>query len=155
MNWNPLTQTREMLRFMLEARTVFAAIVGISWFWFYGALFLSQFPGFAAVHLGGDERAVTLLLALFSVGIGAGSLLCGRLSRRRVDPRRDAGGDRAEHCSRSTSWWASPAGGGLGTRPGAGVLFAVPRCRRVVFDLAGLEVIGAQRVLRSLSLYAP
>ena len=39
-----MTQTREMLRFMLEARTVFAAIVGISWFWFYGALFLSQFP---------------------------------------------------------------------------------------------------------------
>ena len=60
-------------------------MLGISWFWFYGATFLAQFPGFARDFLGGDERVVTFLLALFSVGIGTGSLLCERLSGRKVE----------------------------------------------------------------------
>ena len=60
-------------------------MLGISWFWFYGATFLAQFPGFARDFLGGDEHVVTLLLALFSVGIGVGSLLCERLSGRKVE----------------------------------------------------------------------
>ena len=60
-------------------------MLGISWFWFYGAMFLAQFPGFAQDVLGGDEHVVTLLLALFSVGIGIGSLLCERLSGRKVE----------------------------------------------------------------------
>ena len=60
-------------------------MLGISWFWFYGAIFLAQFPGFSKDVLGGDEHVVTLLLALFSVGIGVGSLLCERLSGRKVE----------------------------------------------------------------------
>ena len=60
-------------------------MLGISWFWFYGAMFLAQFAGFARDTLGGDEHVVTLLLALFSVGIGVGSLLCERLSGRKVE----------------------------------------------------------------------
>ena len=60
-------------------------MLGISWFWFYGATFLAQFPGFARDILGGDEHVVTFLLALFSVGIGVGSLLCERLSGRKVE----------------------------------------------------------------------
>ena len=60
-------------------------MLGISWFWFYGATFLAQFAGFARDVLGGDEHVVTLLLALFSVGIGVGSLLCERLSGRKVE----------------------------------------------------------------------
>ena len=60
-------------------------MLGISWFWFYGAMFLAQFAGFARDTLGGNEHVVTLLLALFSIGIGIGSLLCERLSGRRVE----------------------------------------------------------------------
>ena len=60
-------------------------MLGISWFWFYGAIFLAQFPTFTQDVLGGDEHVVTLLLALFSVGIGVGSLLCERLSGRKVE----------------------------------------------------------------------
>ena len=61
------------------------SMLGISWFWFYGAIFLAQFAGFARDILGGDEHVVTFLLALFSVGIGVGSLLCERLSGRKVE----------------------------------------------------------------------
>jgi 1-acyl-sn-glycerol-3-phosphate acyltransferase len=60
-------------------------MLGISWFWFYGATFLAQFTGFSRDILGGNEHVVTFLLALFSIGIGIGSLLCERLSGRRVE----------------------------------------------------------------------
>jgi 1-acyl-sn-glycerol-3-phosphate acyltransferase len=84
-NWNPLTETWANLRFLPTNRTVFLSIVGVSWFWFYGALFLSQFPSYGRDILGGNEYVVTLLLALFSVGIGAGSLLCESLSGRKIE----------------------------------------------------------------------
>lgn len=84
-NWNPLSETWRNLAFTRENRTVFLATLGISWFWLYGALFLSQFPGYAKDVLGGNEATVTLLLAVFSVGIGVGSLLCERLSGKHVE----------------------------------------------------------------------
>ncbi len=85
LNWNPFTETWKNLRFAYTNRIVWLSMLGISWFWFYGATFLTQFPNFAKNILGGDEHVVTLLLALFSVGIGTGSLLCERLSGRKVE----------------------------------------------------------------------
>jgi len=84
-NWNPLTETLRNLRFMRTNRTVFLSVMGISWFWLYGAAFLSQMPTYASQVLGGDPSVATLLLTLFSVGIGAGSLLCERLSGHKVE----------------------------------------------------------------------
>ncbi|HEX8986621.1 MAG TPA: MFS transporter [Rhodocyclaceae bacterium] len=84
-NPNPLTETWRNVRFAQENRTVFLSIMGISWFWLYGALFLAQFPAYAKNVLGGAEAVVTVLLAVFSVGIGIGSLLCERLSARHVE----------------------------------------------------------------------
>lgn len=66
-------------------RSVFLAILAISWFWLYGALFLTQIPAYTRLVLGGDESMVTLLLATFCVGIGSGSLFCERLSRHRIE----------------------------------------------------------------------
>ncbi len=84
-NWNPITETWRSLRFASGERVVWLSMLGISWFWFYGATFLTQLPNFAKNVLGGDEHVVTLLLAVFSVGIGVGSLLCERLSGRKVE----------------------------------------------------------------------
>ena len=84
-NPNPLTETWRNIGFARENRTVFLSILGISWFWLYGALFLAQIPAYGKNVLGGGESAVTLLLAVFTVGIGAGSLLCERMSARRVE----------------------------------------------------------------------
>jgi len=84
-NWNPFTETAKNLRFAYGNRVVWLSMLGISWFWFYGATFLTQFPNFAKNVLGGDEHVVTLLLAVFSVGIGIGSLLCERLSGHKVE----------------------------------------------------------------------
>jgi len=84
-NWNPFSETWKNLRIAHGSQVVWQSMLGISWFWFYGAVFLAQFAGFARDTLGGNEHVVTLLLALFSVGIGIGSLLCERLSGRRVE----------------------------------------------------------------------
>ncbi len=84
-NWNPITETWKNLAFARENRVVWRSMLGISWFWFYGAIFLAQFAGFSRDVLGGDETVVTALLALFSIGIGVGSLMCERMSGRKVE----------------------------------------------------------------------
>lgn len=84
-NWNPLTETWRNLKFMQTNRTVFLSALGISWFWLYGATFLSQLPNYTKIYLGGNEQVVTLLLTIFSLGIGLGSLLCERLSGHKVE----------------------------------------------------------------------
>ena len=84
-NWNPVTETWRNLRFAKGNRTVWLALLGISWFWFFGATLLAQFPTFARDTLGGDESVFILLLTGFSLGIGLGSLLCERLSGHQVE----------------------------------------------------------------------
>ena len=84
-NWNPLTETWRIIQFTRRNRTVFLSVIGISWFWFFGAIYLAQIPNFTRSVLGGSEQVVTLLLTLFSVGVGLGALLCERLSGRRVE----------------------------------------------------------------------
>ncbi|MBI5898066.1 MAG: MFS transporter [Rhodocyclales bacterium] len=82
---NPLTETWRNINFARENQTVFLSIMGISWFWLFGALFLAQFPAYTKNVLGGSETAVTLLLATFTFGIGVGSLLCEKLSAKRIE----------------------------------------------------------------------
>src|SRR6185312_3380136 len=63
------------------------SILGASWFWLVGAVFLSQLPSFAKETLGADSDVVTLFLAAFSIGVGVGSVLCGRLMHGEVSAR--------------------------------------------------------------------
>jgi 1-acyl-sn-glycerol-3-phosphate acyltransferase len=84
-NWNPFTETWRNLRIATLDRTVFHSLLGISWLWFFGSIFLTSFTPFARMVLGGDENVVTLLLATFSFGIGLGALACERLSGRKVE----------------------------------------------------------------------
>jgi 1-acyl-sn-glycerol-3-phosphate acyltransferase len=84
-NWNPVTETLRNLKLAHENIVVFRSLLGISWMWFFGAVFLSQFPSFAKEVLHGDERVASLLLVVFSIGIGIGSLLCEMLSKRHVE----------------------------------------------------------------------
>jgi 1-acyl-sn-glycerol-3-phosphate acyltransferase len=84
-NWNPLSETWINLRLARGNRSVFLSMLGISWLWFFGATFLTSFSPFAKDVLGGNEAVVTLLLGVFSLGIGAGSLLCERLSGHKVE----------------------------------------------------------------------
>jgi len=84
-NWNAVSETWRNLRLAHADLVVFRSLLGISWMWFFGAVFLSQFPAFAKQVLHGDEHVASLLLVVFSIGIGIGSLLCEVLSKRHVE----------------------------------------------------------------------
>jgi 1-acyl-sn-glycerol-3-phosphate acyltransferase len=84
-NWNPVSETWRNLKLAHGNPVVFRSLLGISWMWFFGAAFLSSFPAFAKQVLHGDEQVASLLLVVFSLGIGTGSLLCETLSRRHVE----------------------------------------------------------------------
>ncbi len=84
-NWNPVTETWRNLMLARQNPIVFRSLLGISWMWFFGAVFLAQFPSFAKEVLHGDEHVASMLLVVFSIGIGTGSLLCEVLSKRHVE----------------------------------------------------------------------
>lgn len=84
-NWNPFTETWRNLRLAHGNVVVFRSLLGISWMWFFGAVFLSMFPAFARDVLHGNEQVASLLLVVFSIGIGIGALLCEVLSKRHVE----------------------------------------------------------------------
>ena len=84
-NWNPVSETWRNLKLAHGNLVVFRSLLGISWMWFFGAVFLSQFPSLAKEVLHGNEQVASLLLVVFSIGIGTGSLLCEVLSRRHVE----------------------------------------------------------------------
>ena len=84
-SFNIPRQTLNIMRDARENHTVFYAVMGVSWFWFIGITYVTQLPNYVRYQLGGNEQVYVLLLAMFSVGIGAGSFLCEKLSGRRVE----------------------------------------------------------------------
>ena len=84
-NWNPISETWANLKIANRNRAVFLSMIGISWLWFFGSIFLTSFTGFAKEVLSGNEQVVTLLLATFSVGIGLGSILCEKMSGHKIE----------------------------------------------------------------------
>lgn len=83
--WQPIQQTKKTIAIAKADRTIFQALMAISWFWFLGAAYLTQFPNFTKLHLNGSESAVSFLLTLFSIGIAIGSLACDKLSNHRIE----------------------------------------------------------------------
>ena len=140
-NWNPLLETWRIFKFTRQNRTVFLSILGISWFWFYGFLFLSQFPAFARDVLGGSEHVVTLLLAVFSIGIGAGSLACERMSGHKVEIGLVPFGSIGLTLFAADLFFATPAQATL-QNLSVPQFMAQPGSLRVLFDLAMIGVFG-------------
>jgi 1-acyl-sn-glycerol-3-phosphate acyltransferase len=84
-NWNPFSETARVLAITRADRAVFNAVLGISWFWFFGTVLIAQLPIYTRETLGGDGSVNTLVLTLFSIGTGVGALLCEKMSGRRVE----------------------------------------------------------------------
>ncbi len=82
---NPIRPTIETYRLTRKIYSVFLAVLGASWFWFYGTVVLSVLPTYGHDVLDVSEKVVTFFLALFCVGIAAGSLLCEVLSGRKLE----------------------------------------------------------------------
>ncbi|HEV8077261.1 MAG TPA: MFS transporter, partial [Marinobacter sp.] len=148
MRWQPLRESWRLMAVAAEQRPVLLAILAISWFWFLGAAYLTQFPNFARLHLQGDETVVTLLLSLFIVGIASGSVLCERLTHHSVSLAPVPWGVMGltlpgidlffalPACTVPTTWW---------------VLLSQPEYWRLLVDLV---LIGAAGGLFIVPLYA-
>ncbi|MBP6898840.1 MAG: MFS transporter [Burkholderiaceae bacterium] len=153
-NWNPVSETLANLRLARAHPTVFRSLLGISWLWFFGAVLLSQFPAFARQVLHGDERVASLLLAVFSIGIACGSLLCERLARRHVEIGLVPLGAIGMSLFAADLYLATrglpPAAAGEPLR-GLAAFLALPAHWRVLADLA---LLSAAAGLFSVPMYA-
>jgi len=149
-NWNPVSETVRNLKLAHGNLVVFRSLLGISWMWFFGAVFLSQFPSFAKEVLHGNEQVASLLLVVFSVGIGTGSLLCEVLSRRHVEIGLVPLGAIGMSVFAVDLYFAS-----RGLPPAAGLtlgqFLAAPAHWRVMADLALLSLFAG---LYSVPMYA-
>ncbi len=130
---------------------VFTAILGISWFWFFGALLLTQIPNFTRLHLGGNETIVVLLLTTFSLGIGGGALLAARLSMGRVEPGLVPMGALGMSLFGLDLGLATPTAMAEGTLLGFSIFLSQPAYWRVLLDLGLLSLSGG---LYIVPLYA-
>lgn len=84
-NLNPFSETWHNLAIAREHLVVFRSVLGISWMWFVGSVLMSQFPVIAKDVLHGNTQVASLLLTVFALGIGIGSLLCEVLSHKQVE----------------------------------------------------------------------
>ena len=149
-NWNPVLETWRNLKLASANVVVFRSMLGISWMWFFGAVFLSQFPSFAKEVMHGDERVASLLLVVFSIGIATGSLLCEMLSKRHVEIGLVPLGAIGMSVFAVDLYFAS-----RGLPPsqvfGVGAFMAQPAHWRVLIDLALLSLFAG---LYSVPMYA-
>ncbi len=149
-NWNPVTETWRNLKLANQNIVVFRSMLGISWMWFFGATFLSQFPSFAKEVMHGNEQVASLLLVVFSIGIATGSLLCEVLSKRHVEIGLVPLGAIGMSVFAIDLYFASR---GLGTSPvmSLNVFIVQPAHWRVMADLALLSLFAG---LYSVPMYA-
>ena len=84
-DFNIIRSTHRIIASVIQEKDVFLSILGVSWFWFVGATFLSQFPSYTKDVLQANEQVATLFLTVFSIGVGLGSLLCNTLLKGEID----------------------------------------------------------------------
>jgi acyl-[acyl-carrier-protein]-phospholipid O-acyltransferase/long-chain-fatty-acid--[acyl-carrier-protein] ligase len=152
-NPNILAETLSVADYVLKRRELRLAIIAISWFWLVGAVFLAQFPIFAKTTLGADNDVQTLFLATFSVGIGAGAVLCGRLLRGEVSARLTPVGAVGMTLFTVDLYFASfhAAGGRSDALIGIGQFLSHAANWRICVDLLGIALSGG---LFTVPLYA-
>ena len=148
---NPAAETLANLRFLVSDRTVFLACLGVSWFWFFGAIYLTQLPNYTRLTLGGNEQVVTMLLTLFSVGVGVGSLACERLSDGKVEIGLVPLGSIGLTIFAIDLFFAANGSAEGSVLIGAAAFLEQPQAWRVIFDVVLLGFFGG---LYIVPLYA-
>jgi MFS family permease len=149
-NWNAVKETWRIIGFAREDRSVFLAVIGISWFWFYGSVVTLQVPAYTLDVLNGNEEITTTLLVAFAVGVGIGALLCERLSAHRIELGLVPLGALGLTITAVDLYFAQPTMNAVPVDT-LGALMSRPGSIRVLADLALLGAFGG---LYSVPLYA-
>ncbi|WP_140725557.1 MULTISPECIES: MFS transporter [Gammaproteobacteria] len=137
--WNPLPESLAIMRLTRRTPAVRNAILGVSWFWFIGTVLTAQLPSYAEINLGGHQELYVFALALFSIGTGAGSLLCEKLSGRTVEIGLVPLGAFGISAFLLDLYFARP-GHALLAGLDIGQFLRQPGSGRIVFDLVGIGV---------------
>jgi len=140
-NWNPLSESWRILRNLASQRTLLNSVLGLSWFWFFGAIILVQIPSYTINVLGGAAEITAGLLLTFIIGISTGSLLCHKLSGDEIEIGLVPLGSIGMTLFAVDLYFASP------TMPlGDGVLLgqflSTPAVWRILFDMVMLGIFG-------------
>jgi acyl-[acyl-carrier-protein]-phospholipid O-acyltransferase/long-chain-fatty-acid--[acyl-carrier-protein] ligase len=86
LDFNPFTETGKVIAYTFKrGRDIVLSILGISWFFFMGGMFMAQLPNFVRDTLQAGPHTLAVLLVLFSVGIAFGGLLNNRLLRGKIE----------------------------------------------------------------------
>lgn len=153
-NWNPVTETWAIFKLIRINRTVWLSVLGVSWFYFYGFTYLTQLPSYTKEILSADKEVVTLLLTLFSLGIGGGSLLCERLSGRTVELGLVPFGAFGLSAFALDLYWAAPELPSTSALLGLPAFLAQPGTWRILLDIvliglfAGFYVVPLQALIQ-------
>lgn len=152
-NPNPLSETWRNLAIARQTRSVFLSMLGISWLWFFGAVFLTQFAPFAKDVLHANAQVVTLLLAVFSIGIASGSLLCEKMSGHAVEIGLVPFGSIGMTLFGLDLWWSSTSVQAVAPATVHTIATFLQQASnwRVLVDLFGMAVFAG---LYSVPLYA-
>lgn len=139
-NWNVFSETVRNLKYLNENNVVLNSVLGIAWFWFFGATFLVQIPSYSQNVLGGDQNLMSGLLALFIIGISTGSLLCEKLSGNQVEIGLVPFGAIGLTIFGLDLFFASPATPGVGVTIGA--FLSDGANWRIILDLLLIGIFG-------------
>lgn len=85
LNYDPISEIKNMIVIAKQSDSIYLSIVGISWAWFLGAIVLAQLPTFAKHTLHADEYVVTLFLAIFTLSISVGSYVSDKISDSSIE----------------------------------------------------------------------
>lgn len=148
---NLFRSTWRLITYPVPNRPVFMSIIGISWFWFLGSVFLAQFPSFAKDIVGGDEQVSTLFLVVFTVGIGFGATFCNKLLGGRVSGKYVPGSLIAISVFIVMLYLVSPSQASGGALSGVGAFLSSGRSWLIILSMF---LIAASGGLYSIPMYA-
>lgn len=148
---NLFRSTWRLITYPVPNRPVFMSIIGISWFWFLGSVFLAQFPSFAKDIVGGDEQVSTLFLVVFTVGIGFGATFCNKLLGGRVSGKYVPGSLIAISVFIVMLYFVSPSQAAGGALSGVGAFLSSGRSWLIILSMF---LIAASGGLYSIPMYA-
>lgn len=148
---NLFRSTWRLITYPVPNRPVFMSIIGISWFWFLGSVFLAQFPSFAKDIVGGDEQVSTLFLVVFTVGIGFGATFCNKLLGGRVSGKYVPGSLIAISVFIVMLYLVSPSQAAGGALSGVGAFLSSGRSWLIILSMF---LIAASGGLYSIPMYA-
>lgn len=140
-DWNPWSTSWQALAAARASRAVFLSVLGVSWFWFYGALLLAQLPTYAHTVINADLKVYALFLGVIAAGVGTGSLWCERLSGRRVEIGLVPFGSIGLTLCGLDLAWISPATAAAHTL-GVHEFLAQRHAWRMLIDLGGIGLCG-------------